>query len=66
VPGFPGLEHGGHAVTISGDTKYNENIIKYGGGADRHRFSNFHTFPQAPALPRRYQVRHTYRERPTD
>jgi ribonuclease Z len=28
------VEHQGHAVTISGDTRYNENVIKYGTGAD--------------------------------
>jgi ribonuclease Z len=28
------IEHGGHAVTISGDTRYNANVIKYGTGAD--------------------------------
>ena len=28
------IEYNGHAVTISGDTRYNENVIKYGTGAD--------------------------------
>jgi ribonuclease Z len=28
------VEYGGHAVVISGDTRYNENVIKYGTGAD--------------------------------
>jgi ribonuclease Z len=28
------IEYGGHAVTISGDTRYNENVIKHGTGAD--------------------------------
>jgi len=28
------VEYGGHAVAISGDTRYNENVIKYGTGAD--------------------------------
>jgi ribonuclease Z len=28
------IEYQGHAVTISGDTRYNENVIKYGTGAD--------------------------------
>ena len=28
------VEYQGHAVTLSGDTRYNENVIKYGSGAD--------------------------------
>ena len=28
------VEYNGHAVTISGDTRYNQNVIKYGAGAD--------------------------------
>lgn len=28
------VEYQGHAVTLSGDTRYNENVIKYGTGAD--------------------------------
>lgn len=28
------IEYGGHAAVISGDTRYNENVIKYGTGAD--------------------------------
>ena len=28
------IEYGGHAVTISGDTRLNQNVIKYGTGAD--------------------------------
>jgi ribonuclease Z len=28
------IEYQGHAVTISGDTRYNENVIKYGASAD--------------------------------
>jgi ribonuclease Z len=28
------IEYGGHAVVISGDTRYNENVVKYGAGAD--------------------------------
>jgi ribonuclease Z len=28
------IEYQGHAVTISGDTRYDENVIKYGTGAD--------------------------------
>ncbi len=28
------IEYQGHAVTLSGDTRYNENVIKYGSGAD--------------------------------
>jgi ribonuclease Z len=28
------IEYQGHAVVLSGDTRYNENVIKYGTGAD--------------------------------
>ena len=28
------IEYNGHAAVISGDTRYNENVIKYGAGAD--------------------------------
>ena len=28
------IEYGGRAVVISGDTRYNENVVKYGAGAD--------------------------------
>jgi ribonuclease Z len=28
------IEYGGHAVTLSGDTRYSENVVKYGTGAD--------------------------------
>lgn len=28
------IEYGGRAVTISGDTRYSDNVIKYGSGAD--------------------------------
>jgi ribonuclease Z len=28
------IDYRGHAVTISGDTRLNENVIKYGAGAD--------------------------------
>ncbi|MGB7257370.1 MAG: MBL fold metallo-hydrolase [Pseudolabrys sp.] len=28
------IEYGGHAAVISGDTRYNQNVIKYGTGAD--------------------------------
>jgi ribonuclease Z len=28
------IEYGGHAAVISGDTRYNENVVKYGAGAD--------------------------------
>ena len=28
------IEYGGRAVAISGDTRYNENVVKYGAGAD--------------------------------
>jgi len=28
------IEYGGRAVVISGDTRYNDNVVKYGAGAD--------------------------------
>jgi len=28
------IEYGGRAVVVSGDTRYNENVVKYGAGAD--------------------------------
>jgi len=28
------IEYGGHSVVLSGDTRYNENVVKYGAGAD--------------------------------
>ena len=28
------VEYKGHAVLISGDTRYNENVVKYGTGVD--------------------------------
>ena len=28
------IEYGGRSVVISGDTRYNENVVKYGAGAD--------------------------------
>src|ERR1700716_1646733 len=28
------IDYGGHAAVISGDTRYNENVVKYGAGAD--------------------------------
>ena len=28
------IDYKGHSVVISGDTRYNENVIKYGTGAD--------------------------------
>src|SRR5262249_59309525 len=28
------IEYGGRSVVISGDTRYNENVVKYGTGAD--------------------------------
>ena len=28
------IEYGGRAVVVSGDTRYNDNVVKYGAGAD--------------------------------
>ena len=45
------IEYQGHAVTLSGDTRYNDNVIKYGTGADLLIHELGTARPELRALP---------------
>jgi ribonuclease Z len=45
------IEYGGHTAVISGDTRYNENVIKYGAGADLLIHEVASVRPEMMAIP---------------
>jgi ribonuclease Z len=55
------FEYGGHAAVISGDTRYSENVIKYGTGADLLVHEVADARPELMALPpiQRIMAHHT-------
>ncbi len=55
------FEYGGRAVVLSGDTRYNANVIRYGAGADMlvHEVANARPGLMADAAVRRIIGHHT-------
>ncbi len=55
------IEYQGHAVTLSGDTRYNENVIKHGAGADLLIHEVGSARPELLAIPafQRIMAHHT-------
>lgn len=45
------IEYGGHAAVISGDTCYNQNVIKYGTGADLLIYEVASVRPEMMTIP---------------
>lgn len=55
------IEYGGRAVVISGDTRYNDNVVKYGAGADLLIHEVAIVRPELASVPRiqRIMAHHT-------